>query len=81
MQQELDNLLEAFSKLRDEEQIKEVEEKIKTLIGLFNEFNENKELLLASTEDKKDENANLTKTFNLLCCLEEEIAKFLENKI
>ena len=81
MNTELNNLVEAFSKLPDDEQLREIEEKIKVLIGVLNNFNENKDLLLASTSDKKDENANYTKIFNLICCLEDEIGKLLESRI
>ena len=81
MNTELNNLVEAFSKLSDEEQVKEIEEKIKTLIGVLNQFNENKELLLVPTEDKQDADVNYTNIFNLLCCLEEEVGKLLNSTI
>ena len=58
-----------------------MKEKIKVLIGVLNNFNDNKDLLLASTSDKEDENANYTNIFNLICCLEDEIGKLLEPRI
>ena len=81
MNTELNNLVEAFSKLPDDEQLREIEEKVKVLIGVLNNFNDNKELLLVSTLDKKDENVNYTNIFNLICCLEDEIGKLLESRI
>ena len=74
---ELENLINLFSKLTMQEQNKEIQEKIKKLIGILNQFNEDKELLLISTN--KDE--KLTSIFSLLCCLEDEIGKLLESKI
>lgn len=73
---ELENLINLFSRITEEEQNREIQEKIKKLIGILNQVNEDKELLLISTS--KDE--NLTSIFSLLCCLEDEIGKLLESK-
>lgn len=78
MNTELNNLVEAFSKLPDDEQLREIEEKVKVLIGILNNFNDNKDLLLASTSDK---DVNYTNIFNLICCLEDEIGKLLESRV
>lgn len=77
IKEELSNLIETFSNLSTEDQANEIKEKIKVLIGILNQINEDKELLLISTN--KDE--NLTSIFSLLCCLEDEIGKLLESKI
>jgi hypothetical protein len=77
---ELNNLLKSFSELPDEEQIEEIENKIKTIIAILNTVNQDKNLLLTSTNNIEDNDANLTKIFSLLCCLEEEIGKLLINQ-
>jgi len=77
---ELNNLLKSFSELPDEEQIEEIENKIKTIIAILNIVNQDKNLLLTSTNNIEDNDANLTKIFSLLCCLEEEIGKLLINQ-
>ena len=77
---QLNDLLESFSRLNEKEQIRRIEEKIKTLILIFNAFNDNKELLLAETTDDGNGGINLVQIFNLLCCLEEEIAKTISMK-
>lgn len=77
IKEELSNLIDTFSNLSTEDQANEIKEKIKVLIGILNQINEDKELLLISTN--KDE--NLTSIFSLLCCLEDEIGKLLESKI
>ena len=71
IKEELSNLIDTFSNLSTEDQANEIKEKIKVLIGILNQINEDKELLLISTN--KDE--NLTSIFSLLCCLEDEIGK------
>ena len=73
IKEELTNLLKSFSDLSKEEQIKEIQEKIKVLIGVLNQINQDKELLLVSTNP----NESLTSIFSLLCCLEDEIGKLL----
>lgn len=73
---ELENLINLFSKLPTKEQNKEIQEKIKKLIGILNQINKDKDLLLIpANNDEK-----LTSIFSLLCCLEDEIGKLLENK-
>ena len=77
---ELNNLLKYFSELPDEEQIEEIENKIKTIIIILNIVNQDKNLLLTSTNNIEDNDANLTKIFIILCYLEEEIGKLLINQ-
>ena len=62
IKEELSNLIDTFSNLSTEDQANEIKEKIKVLIGILNQINEDKELLLISTN--KDE--NLTSIFSLL---------------
>ena len=70
---ELSNLIKSFSQLTPEEQNKEIQKKIKLLIGILNKVNKEKELLFIPVKDEK----NLTSIFSLLCCLEDEIGKLL----
>ena len=76
IKEELSNLIDTFSNLSTEDQTNEIKEKIKVLIGILNQINEDKELLLIST----NQDESLTSIFSLLCCLEDEIGKLLENK-
>ena len=76
LNKELKNLTEKFSELSDEEQVKEIEDKIKVILGVINEIN-NDNLTLVSTFGIEDKGTNLTNVFCLICSLEEEIAKLL----
>ena len=76
----LNELVKSFSELKYDEQVNEIENKIKALIAVFNELNDDKELSLVSSKNIVND-SDLTEIFNLLCCLEEEVAKLLLEKI
>lgn len=75
LKDELSDLIDTFSNLSIEDQANEIKEKIKILIGILNQINNDKELLLIPTNKNED----LTSIFSLLCCLEDEIGKLLES--
>ena len=74
---ELKNLVLAFSNLEYNEQKEEIENKLKTLINVMYNVNSSQEILLASLDEIKKEK-DLSTIFMLCCSLEEEIAKTLE---
>ena len=74
---ELKNLVSAFSNLEYNEQKEEIENKLKTLINVMYNVNSSQEILLASLDEIKKEK-DLSTIFMLCCSLEEEIAKTLE---
>lgn len=75
--EDLKSLIESFDELSQKSQCDEINTKIKSLIGLFNELNIDKNLLLSPTDDKSD----MSTIFGLLCTLENEIGKYLDEKI
>ena len=74
---ELKNLVSAFSNLEYNEQKEEIENKLKTLINVMYNVNSSQEILLASLDEINKEKY-LSTIFMLCCSLEEEIAKTLE---
>ena len=74
---ELKNLVSAFSNLEYNEQKEEIENKLKTLINVMYNVNSSQEILLASLDEINKEK-DLSTIFMLCCSLEEEIAKALE---
>ncbi len=74
---ELKNLVSAFSNLEYNEQKEEIENKLKTLINVMYNVNSSQEILLASLDEINKEK-DLSTIFMLCCSLEEEIAKTLE---
>ena len=74
---ELKNLVLAFSNLEYKEQKEEMENKLKTLINVMCNVNSSQEILLTSLDETNKEK-DLSTIFMLCCILEEEIAKTLE---
>ena len=72
---ELEKLVNAYGKLSNEDQIKEAELKLKSLVRSLRLINHEEELDAPTAEFEKQ---GLSETFYLLYCLEDEIAKILD---
>lgn len=75
----LNELLDEFSKLDEKSQKLEIDSKLKEMLVMINTLNGNTELLLGSYTD--DSKLQLTRTYSLICALENEIGKLLEKDL
>lgn len=75
----LNELLDEFSKLDEKSQKSEIDSKLKEMLVMINTLNDNTELLLGSYTD--DSKLQLTRTYSLICALENEIGKLLEKDL
>lgn len=75
----LNELLDEFSKLDEKSQKSEIDSKLKEMLVMINTLNDNTELLLGSYTD--DSELQLTRTYSLICALENEIGKLLEKDL
>ena len=75
---ELNELLDAFSKLDIDSQKNEIDNKLKEMLAMLNRLNNN-ELVLGSYHDES--NMQLTRTYSLILSIENEIAKILEKTL
>lgn len=73
----LKNLVDAYAKLSELDQRKELELKMKQGIALLNKVNKAKELLIIPVDSQEGPHS-LVHIYSLLCCLEDEIAKLFE---
>lgn len=69
----LNQVIVSFDNMVFLDQVSAIEEKMKSIIGVMNQLNNNKELLKTDTEDKNE----LTKIYGLLCTLEDELGTYL----